>query len=1161
MTTNFHFLEYEFKTFFDRAVKAEQFVITDPRTSLVYSRMALEEAINWMYTHDTELTLPFDTSLYSLMAQQEFKEQFNHKLYSELHIIRKTGNLASHNKPVNDIDSHKAIDALYYFARWFAKSYAENELGELGIFDFNSIPKEGQSTLSKTQLKQLEQKLERELVAHQEQLKEKEAERKELAERNALFQKQIIALQAQIENNKAEANTEDEVQHPRNEEDTRKYLIDITLREAGWNINGANDKEYKVQYMPQSTNKTQTGYVDYVLWDDDGLPLALVEAKRAITGAKLGENQAQFYADALEKMHGRRPLMYYSNGYDIYLWDDQFYKQAREVHGFYTKAELQTLMFRRTHRKDIRKAEIDLDIAGRDYQMRSIRSIAEHFAGNDKKTGRLIGTHRGALLVLATGTGKTRTAIAFSKIMMECNWAKRILFLADRTSLVDQAMRNFVKLLPEHASVNLLEEKDNPDARFAFSTYQTMMGLIDGSRTSEARFYGVGHFDLVIIDEAHRSIYKKYSAIFDYFDALFLGLTATPKASIDKNTYEVFGLADQSPTDAYTFEDAVRNKHLVPYHSIEVPTKFIQGGIRYNELSEKEKAEYEDEILDGGEASENELIPSADINKWLFNKDTAIKTLRFILKHGIKKRGGEELGKTIVFAKNQKHAHFLKDMFMELDKERFGNEYVKVITHTEPKAKEFINRFCDEEKDRLPQIVISVDMMDTGIDAPSCVNLVFYKQVRSYTKFWQMIGRGTRLRPNLFGSGQDKSHFLIFDLCGNFQFFNENPEGIETSSQKSLTEVLFGLRLQLAQYLKSDQFIVDQDLQDFRKELLDGVFYDVASLNKERFDVKMNLQILNEFGGDKRELWNHLSKQDIRRIEEELGPLVKPEKGDTDLARYYDRLLYSLIGKCLEMPNREEFFDQFSNPIAKVANTSLKLLKKTTIPEVKAKEELIKLPLEENFWKENGIAHLEKLRKGLRQLVKYIDPVDERYVTTDFEDTILKNKIITSSFGEEYGDYASPFQNNAHRLEKIIREYANHMTIIRIRKGEKITQEELLALENILFKGGVNKEELEKEIGTQFNMVQFIISLMGLDSDKVDAAFARFVNDYQLNAVQIQFLDTIKKFLTTNGMIDPAKLYDSPFKSYHSLGIDGVFNTEQADNIFRIVEEFNEAIG
>ncbi len=1161
MNSNFQFLENAFPAFYQRAAKAEELVMADPRTSLIYSRMALEEGINWMYAHERALEMPYDTSLNSLMIDQSFKEQFNHKLYADLHLIRKAGNLATHNRRVTDIDSHQAIDALYYFAKWLAKSYAADGFEDPGLFDFERIPKEGAGVLNQKRLQALQDKLDRELEAHRAELVKKDEVRQELAAINALYKQQKEALQAEIEANKALANAQDEAQHPRNEAETRKYLIDVNLREAGWDLAGANDKEYKVGYMPPSTNKSETGYVDYVLWDDDGLPLALVEAKRTIESATKGENQAQLYADALEKMHGRRPVMYYSNGYENYLWDDQFYKQSRKVHGFYTKAELQTLMFRRAHRKDIRTAPIDTDIAGRLYQMRSIKSIAAHFAGDDQRTGKLIGTHRGALLVLATGTGKTRTAIALSKLMLECNWAKRILFLADRISLVEQAKGNFVKLMPEHASVNLLEDKDNPEARLAFSTYTTMMGLVDSSRSRDGRFYGVGHFDLIIVDEAHRSIYNKYNAIFDYFDALFLGLTATPTDRIDRNTYAVFGLPDKSPTDAYPFDEAVANNHLRPYHSIEVPTKFLREGIRYDELSDEEKEEFEKEILDGGEASGNEWIASAELNEWLFNKDTAIKSLRYVLAHGIKKRGGEELGKTIIFAKNQKHAHFLKAMFMELDKERYGNDYVKVITHSEPKAHEMIRRFCDEEKERLPQIAISVDMMDTGIDAPSCVNLVFYKPVKSFTKFWQMIGRGSRLRPDLFGAGMDKTHFLIFDLCGNFEFFGENPKGIESSSQKSLTEILFAMRLQLAGCLRSEQFADKAELQDFRKELLDGLQTETAGLDHERFDVKMKLETVHEFSHAHRDAWDNLSKRDIRKLEEEIAPLVKPKKGDTDLARFYDRLLYGLIIKRLETPNTEEYVTGFIANISKVARTSQKLLKKTSIPAVKAMEALIKLPTEKDFWQIDGIAHLEKLRKGVRDLVKYIDPEDQRYVTTDFQDHIDESKIVVTTPGvnEPVSIYDSPFQNNRHRLERLIRENENHVTIARIKKGKAITSAELEALENMLFSGAIERGALETEIGSSIDLVSLIISLVGLDPEKVDAAFAKFINSHHLNPVQIQFLDTIKKFMTINGKFDPAKLYDSPFKNFHSMGVDGVFNSAQADKIIEIVRDFNMA--
>ena len=1040
----------------------------------------------------------------------------------------------------------------------------------IGLFDFERIPKEGAEVLSKKQLQEIQDKFDKNLDQSQKQIKAIQDKNKALQQENEAFAKQIEALRIQLEANKAVAGKADDdaAKHPRNEYETRLFLIDVALREAGWDLKGVNDKEYKVEGMPLSTNPSGIGYVDYVLWDDDGKPLALVEAKKTLESATKGENQAQLYADCLEKKFKVRPVMFYTNGYEINIWDDQFYKQSRKIYGFYTKKELQTIFFRRENRIDIRKFAIDTNITERPYQLRSIKSVAEHYAGNDKTTGKLIGTNRGALLVLATGTGKTRISIALSKVMFQANWAKRILFLADRVSLVKQAKRNYNKFLPEYSLVNLLEDKENPDTRLVFSTYQTMMGLIDDIRDGDERFYGVGHFDLVIFDEAHRSIYRKYQAIFQYFDALFLGLTATPKNSIDKNTYQIFELPDKSPTDAYTFQEAVKNKHLVEYRNIDVPTKFLTKGITYSELSEEEQEEFEQEILDGEKASGNERVDKSALYNWLFNKDTAIKTLKFILDHGIKKRGGDEIGKTIIFAKNQKHAHFLKDMLFEIDKEQYGNEYVKVITHSEPKSQEFIERFCDDEVERLPQIAVSVDMLDTGIDAPSVVNLVFYKPVKSYTKFWQMIGRGSRLRPNLFGPGADKQRFLIFDLCGNFKFFEENEEGIETSIQKSITETVYCLKLKLAEYLKAVQFKDDKDLQTFRSQLLDELFAQTDALDQDRFDVKMKLELVQKYACGNRELWNYLDKKDVQIIEDELVILVKAPKGESDLARFYDRLLYTLMLKRLETPEITHFIKSFERQIVKVATISKKLLQKTSIPAVYEKIGLVKMPLEENFWKKDGIAHFDEIREGIRELVRYLDPEDTKYVTTNFKDEIYADAEVIRKASEEKAKEIglqpirktdSPFKNNIHRLEEIIRANKSHITISRIRNREQITEEELKALESMLMNGKLKKEEIEKELGKELNLLEFIISLTGLSHQAVDKAFAEFVNQYQLSSVQIEFLDTIKKFFTENGKIDPEKLYDSEaFKRFHSQGIDGVFNDEQADKIFNIVKEINK---
>ena len=1170
MDSNFQFIAKKWPKIFNRFQKAEETAISDPRTSLAYARMGLELAVNWMFENDPSLELPYDTSLNGLLHDSEFKHQVPAKIIDDLHLVKKAGNLAVHNRSVNKGDSLQAVENVFFFARYLASSYAPNECEKPGLFDFHIIPEESVSPLTKRQLDEIIKQFDSSVESWQKQIKEAEERVKELEKENELYRRQLENLTQEYKANKAKAEEEDKIHHPVNEKDTRQYFIDVSLREAGWDLKGARDKEYQVQYMPKSTNKSETGYIDYVLWDDDGTPLALVEAKKTMRNAKEGENQAQLYADSLEKMFGRRPIMFYTNGYETFLWDDQFYKAARKINGFFTKAELQTMMYRRNNRKDIRVQEIDTEIAGRPYQMRAIKSIAEHFAGNDKNTGKLIGTNRKALLVLATGTGKTRTSIALSKLLFQANWAKRILFLADRISLVKQAKQNFVKYLPEYSSVNLLDDKENPNTRLAFSTYKTMMNLIDGVRDGDERFYGVGHFDLVIIDEAHRSIYKKYQAIFEYFDSLYLGLTATPKHHIHHNTYEVFGLPDKSPTDAYTFEEAVNEKHLVPYVPVKVSSKFMREGIKYSELSLEEQEQFDEEILDGEPATGNEHISATELNRWLFNKPTAIKFLQYIVQNGIKKRGGDELGKTIIFARNRKHAEFLKDVFLELDKELYGNDYVKVITHSEPKSQEFLERFCEDEKERLPQIAISVDMMDTGIDAPRVVNLVFYKPVKSYTKFWQMIGRGSRLRPDLFGPGEDKKKFLIFDLCSNFEFFDENPEGIEPNVQKSITEVVFNLKIQLAQYLK--KFPEDEEFIAFRKNLLDELHHSVASLDRERFDVKMKLERVLEYGSENRELWSHLDNKDLNILEKEIAGLIKPRKGDNDLARFYDRLLYTLMLKRLETPANEIFVNAFQIPIFKVATTSKKLLKKTTVPVVKARENIIKMPLDENFWKINGVKHLEKIRAGIRDLIKFLDPEDQKYVTTNFDDKVEfpqpdeENETSRDpNAGEEgpdgYGPETGPFSGNLQRLQKIIRSNKNNITIGRIRNGESITEAELKSLENMIFGSKLKKEDLEKELGQPVDLKALIISLYGLSKEHVDKQFADFVNKYRLNSQQINFLNDIKQFFTTNGKIDPSKLYDGQFSKYHPNAVDGVFNEQQADQIFEIVAQINNSTG
>src|SRR5918996_889796 len=479
--------------------------------------------------------------------------------------------------------------------------------------------------------------------------------------------------------------------HDYSEAETRDYFIDLLLKEAGWPLDQPRDREFEVTGMPNAEGK---GFVDYVLWGDDGKPLGLVEAKRTRRDPRVGQQQAT----------------------------------------------------------------INPEIVDRHYQTRAIRRVAEAFEhDHDRK----------ALLVMATGAGKTRTVIALADLLMKCNWAKRVLFLADRVALVNQAVNAFKRHLPDGAPVNLVTEKE-AEGRVFVSTYPTMMGLIDETADGQRRF-GVGHFDLVIIDEAHRSVFQKYRAIFDYFDSLLVGLTATPKDEVDRNTYSLFDLENGVPTDAYGLEEAVRDGFLVPPQAVSVPLKFQREGIKYDDLSEEDKdlwdaLEWDD---DGGVP---DRVEAKSVNKWLFNKDTVDKVLAHLMLRGQKVAGGDRLGKTIIFAKNQAHADFIADRF-NANYPHYKGEFARVITFKTEYAQSLIDNFC--QKDKAPHIAISVDMLDTGIDVPEVVNLVFFKLVRSKTKFWQMIGRGTRLAPDLFGPDKHKQFFYIFDYCQNLEFFSQ----------------------------------------------------------------------------------------------------------------------------------------------------------------------------------------------------------------------------------------------------------------------------------------------------------------------------------------------------------------------------------------------------
>lgn len=1138
--TNFQFISTEFPEIADRAIKAEQFALTSPVESCFNARAALELGVNWMFENDAELEWPYDKKLASLMYESGFKEIFDSygNLYRELHLIRRIGNNAVHNQRVKQEDSIHLLKCLFRFAAFLVAAYGEEEVR---IPDFNDtlIPtgdelkkSRKEIDLLREKLAQLEQENEKKRVA----LEEKEAANDLL---RITHEKQQEQLKEQRKAREVEAIPKALPKAP-SESFTRKLYIDSALKDAGWNkLREGYELEFEVNGMPLSTNPSGVGFVDYVLWSDNGLPLAVVEAKKTTANPSKGRHQASLYADCLERKFKQRPLIYYTNGFDFYLWDDLF-APDRKVSGFMTKDQLELAIRRRKDRKDLRDFKVNLAITGRPYQTEAIQRVAENLSVN--KDGKLKQRHRKSLLIMATGSGKTRTSASVVEMMVKCNWAKRILFLADRNALVTQAKNAFTEHLPDLTSIDLTKEKENDSTRLVFSTYPTMMNQIDRARDGDGRFYGVGHFDLIIIDEAHRSVYQKYRAIFQYFDAYILGLTATPKKDVDHNTYELFEIEDDNPTFAYELDQAVKDGFLVPPRAISVPLKFMREGIRYSELSEKEKLEYEEKFGDPSNEEADEGIDKSQLYKWLFNSNTVDQVLAHLMTSGIKVDGGDKIGKTIIFAKNHKHAVYIEERFNKNFPE-YSGKFCRVIDNQTEKAQDILERFVLDKEEKDPQIAISVDMMDTGVDAPRVVNLIFFKPVRSVAKFWQMIGRGTRLRPNLFGLDQHKDSFLIFDYCENFEFFEVNPEESKGSLGLSLTQQAFQLRFDLAIALRESN---SKEENEFAEELISLLHAQVSSLNQDRFVVRHHLEFVVKF--KQKDQWADLGPSKLQEIGTHIIPLILSEDDDDVSARRFDVLMlnYQLALKGGRITSR------YQNKI----NGACKVLeRKGNIPVVSAGMPMIKKVLG-GFLQHANVVDLEDVRETLRELMQFLDAVDQPIVETHFQDYLDLSKIEEKNIVQEPS--LVPYKE---RVERYLKSHKDHLVISKIKTNQPITEAELAQLQEIFFNADEvgSKEEFEKE-GKGKTLSLFIRELVGLEKEAVQSAFAEFIQNKNLNAAQIKFVDLIIGYLTQNGVIDKRTLFESPFKDLNDSGPFGLFDDAQVTKIISILDRINGSV-
>lgn len=1119
--SNFGFMLQDWPDSAQQARRAEQFARIDPRASVFYARYTVERLVEWLYRVEPALALPYKNDLNALLNDPAFKRLVGSTIASKLTILRKAGNNAVHNAVSPTAQGAELVlRELHHVCYWLARNYSKNGIQLPPSFAFDSghlapAPKEPGPQQSPEQL----QKLETDLKAKDEALAKAAAESAELTS-------QLRQLQAEI----AEAKKQNQAvpdQHDYDEALTRRHLIDLDLHEAGWPLTHTEDREFKVDTMPTGSGTlTGVGYVDYVLWGADGLPLAVVEAKRTTKDPHVGKQQAKLYADCLERRYGRRPVIYYTSGYETWLWDDTTYPE-RAVQGFHTRDQLQLLTNRRQTRKQLAQQPIDNAIVERPYQHNAIRAVTEAYEN---------GGERKALIVMATGTGKTRTVVALAKMLQEANWAKRVLFLADRVALVKQAANAFKTHLPGSGPV-ILGSGEEVDSRIHVATYPAMMNHINKTEgILGQRRFGVGHYDLIIVDEAHRSIYQKYSAIFDYFDALLIGLTATPQSEVDRNTYNLFGIEDNVPTFAYELNEAIEAGYLVPPRVVPVPLKFPYEGITYDDLPEHEKEQWDElEWNEDGEIPES--VDPTVVNFWLFNTDTIDKALEVLMTRGHTVAGGDRLGKTIIFAKNNRHAEYIAERF-DKNYPHLKGHFARVVTYQVDYAQSLIDDFSQREKD--PHIAISVDMLDTGIDVPEAVNLVFFKMVRSKTKFWQMVGRGTRLCPDLFGPGQDKEDFFIFDLCRNAEFFNAGLDGNEGSVGKSLAESTFAARVQL---LRTTVDLTWDAGTPFVKNLRDSLRLTVDRLPRDNFLVKTARRWVDKFS--EATAWDSLGVEDFEVLETHIARLASIDAlRDTEEAKRFDYLmlqteLASLLGRSL-VPFR-----------TKIQAVAAALGDQPNVPAIAAQMQLIEMVLDDDEWNSVSVDWLDGVRLNLRGLVHLIEKRRRSVVYTNFRDELgdLEEVELTG---------ASNGHMDMTRYREKTRQYLvshqDHAAIQRLRRNKQLTGLDLSELERILLESGFGTPDDLKRAASD-GLGLYVRSLLGLEREAVQEALSAFVAETTLTSQQLDFLQVLTNHLVDSGRVPPSAIFDSPYNELAPSGPDVLFGDDKVGQLIGILRD------
>jgi len=1096
---------------------AEAYAHPDPASALVKLRLFAENLTKDLY-RDLRLPKPDQPTFIDLLKNHAFAAITPKVVLDKLHAIRIHGNKAAHGESVKAQKAIWLLQEAYDLGRWMFVQYGNGERESIPPFSDPAPKPAAEGTAQSRQRRQILEKL----AAQEAQMQALLGELEETRKAQKVAKKEAEELKSLAASASSTANALEF-----SEDETRTRLIDSQLASAGWDValglesTAEVGKEIEVEHQPTDSG---LGYADYVLWDDNGNPLAVVEAKKTSVDAERGRQQAKLYADGLEKMRGYRPVIFYTNGFDIWIWDDAQGFPPRKLFGFYSKDSLQYLAnFQRAEREPLDTIEINETIVNRLYQIEAIKRVGERFS--DK--------HRRALIVQATGTGKTRVAIALTDLLIRAGWVKRVLFLCDRRELRKQAKNAYNDFLSE--PIRIVTSRVKPDAseRIFLATYPAMQKVFQS--------FDVGFFDLIISDESHRSIYNVYGDIFRYFDCHQIGLTATPVDFVTRSTFRLFDCEGQLPTANYDLEQAVDDEWLTPFEVFEHTTEFLREGITLDSLTKEQIEELEEQ----GEDPSQYDFTSEQVDKIIYNKDTNRAILRNLMENGLRDATDQVPGKSIVFARNHQHAVLMRQLFDEMYPQ-YGGKFCQVIDNYDPRAEQLIDDFKGEGTNNDLTIAISVDMLDTGIDIPELLNLVFAKPIKSPVKFWQMIGRGTRLCEDLFGPGEDKTIFRIFDHWGNFERHEMGYRPAEPVQGKSMTQLLFEERLLLA-----ETALQKSEISVF--EMAVGlVAADIAALPDESIAVREKWKEIHSLSAPA--TLQTFSPMTVARLRQDIASLMQWRnirgRGDAyalDLlaARMQNALIRGsskLDDLKVELMDRLAALQMHLNP-------------------VREKAETIKLVKSDGFWKKPSIQALEDVRQPLREIMHHRErggvtsPPPKIVDITEDESTLQYGRRSTSLRSVDMKAYQQIVE------AELKKHFDKDPTLRKIRAGKPVSHADIEALVSLVLTQSPNasRDVLEDFFRSTAEHLEYAIrTIIGMESKAVAEKFSEFARKHpKLTAKQTRFLGLLQNHIARYGSITVDRLYEQPFTVVDADGIDGVFQTEQEiEDLLRVVQVF-----